>query len=68
MPTYTYKCDQCDKETDVVLKMSEMERQMQMECSICEEETSQTKIITATGGFTLKGSGWFGKGGSKGGY
>lgn len=63
MPTYTYKCNQCDKETDVVMKISETEREMQMECSVCEKETNQTKIITSTGGFSLKGNGWFNKGG-----
>lgn len=68
MPTYTYKCNQCDLETDIVMKMSETEREMQIECSVCGEVTNQTKIITSTGGFALKGKGWFGNSKTTSGY
>ena len=68
MPTYSYKCDNCENITDFRMSMSETESEMDLPCEVCSEETHQVKVITSTGGFQLKGSGWFGKGGSKGGY
>lgn len=64
MPTYTYKCGGCGHQFDIMQKMSD-DRLTQ--CPQCD--TPQlSKIITETAGFQLKGKGWFGKGGSKGGY
>lgn len=64
MPTYTYKCAECDHEFDIVQRMSDNKL---TDCPECEKESLE-KIIRQTGGFELKGKGWFGKGGSKGGY
>lgn len=64
MPTYTYKCSDCEHQFDIRQKISDDKLTT---CPECEKE-SLSKIITATGGFELKGKGWFGKGGSKGGY
>ena len=58
MPTYTYKCLGCEKVIDVVQRMSD---DRLTECKECSGELK--KIITATGGFQLKGKGWFNKGG-----
>lgn len=63
MPTYSYKCDKCDTVTDVSMRMSETESEMELPCEICDEETHQVKVITRVNGFQLKGKGWFNKGG-----
>ena len=45
------------------MSMSETEREMELSCTTCDEDTKQVKVITSTGGFQLKGKGWFNKGG-----
>lgn len=61
MPTYTYKCKECDHQFDVVQRMTDDKL---TECPECKKE-ELTKIITpgASGGFQLKGKGWFKTGG-----
>lgn len=63
MPTYTYRCEKCDTQSDYRMSMNETKPSMELPCTICEEETKQNKMITSTGGFQLKGNGWFNKGG-----
>ncbi len=63
MPTYSYKCEKCDVVTDIRMSMSETEREMELPCVVCDEDTNQVKVITQSGGFRLKGNGWFNKGG-----
>jgi putative FmdB family regulatory protein len=64
MPTYTYKCKECNHQFDIRQKISEDKL---TDCPECKKVALE-KIITGGTGFQLKGSGWFGKGGSKGGY
>lgn len=59
MPTYTYKCKECEHQFDVMQKMSDDKLK---DCPECEKESLE-KIITQTTGFQLKGNGWFNKGG-----
>jgi len=63
MPTYSFECDKCSTVTDFRMSMSETKPQMKLPCDICDEETNQVKVITASGGFQLKGKGWFKSGG-----
>lgn len=59
MPTYTYKCEKCEHQFDIIQRMSDEKLK---ECPSCKELKLE-KIITATTGFQLKGNGWFNKGG-----
>ena len=58
MPTYTYKCKDCDHQFDIRQKMSD---DRLTDCPECKKETLE-KIITQSN-FQLKGNGWFNKGG-----
>ena len=58
MPTYTYKC-QCGCQFEKVQKISAEPLKL---CPECKTERLK-KIITAGGGFALKGKGWFKSGG-----
>lgn len=64
MPTYTYKCDACEHQFDIKQKMSDDKLTT---CPECDKEALQ-KIITTTGGFALKGKGWFKKSATTKGY
>ena len=35
MPTYSFKCDVCDKETEVVCKMTELDEEKKVPCYNC---------------------------------
>jgi putative FmdB family regulatory protein len=68
VPTYSYKCEKCDTITDVRMSMSETTPEIELRCEICDEDTHQVKVITASGGFQLKGKGWFGNSKTTKGY
>ncbi|QDP52428.1 MAG: hypothetical protein Unbinned96contig1001_45 [Prokaryotic dsDNA virus sp.] len=55
MPTYTYNCKSCEKDTEVVHKMME---DPIIKCTVCNKVAQ--KVIRSSN-FHLKGSGWFGK-------
>jgi len=61
MPTYSYKCKECNHEFDIQQRMSDDKL---TECPECKKE-ELVKVITPTigGGFQLKGKGWFKSGG-----
>ena len=59
MPTYTYKCKECEHQFDIRQSMSDDKL---TECPVCEKKTLG-KIIVPGNGFQLKGKGWFNKGG-----
>lgn len=65
MPTYTYKCSECTHQFDIMQKMSDEKLTI---CPSCKKEGSLSKLITAGGGFQLKGKGWFGKSKTTKGY
>ena len=54
MPIYTFKCDKCGHEEDMLVKMNDTE---QKNCPKCGE-LSFGKILS-TPNFHLKGSGWY---------
>jgi len=56
MPTYQYRCSSCGNELEIVQKMSD---DSLTRCPKCEKETFE-RVITAEGGFVLKGSGFYG--------
>lgn len=56
MPTYTYRCDNCNWKTEVVQKMTD---EPLVTCPECKHNTLR-KILQASP-FLLKGSGWFKK-------
>ena len=68
MPTYSFKCEKCEVITDFRMSMSETKSEMDLPCETCDEETHQVKVITASGGFQLKGKGWFGNSKTTSGY
>jgi putative FmdB family regulatory protein len=53
MPIYAYKCTKCNKEFEIMQKMSEAPLAV---CSSCGGELK--KLITNTS-FVLKGGGWY---------
>ena len=59
MPTYSYKCKECEHQFDVWQSMSDDKL---TDCPECAKKSLE-KVITATGGFHLKGDGWFNTGG-----
>lgn len=59
MPTYAYRCQECGHEFETIQKISEDPLK---ECPECKKE-SLKKLINASGGFQLKGKGWFNNGG-----
>jgi|TARA_B110000503_G_scaffold127375_1_gene197051 putative FmdB family regulatory protein len=59
MPTYAYRCDECNHQFEKLQKMSD---EPLKHCPSCFAE-KLVKIINAGGGFQLKGKGWFKSGG-----
>ena len=59
MPTYNYVCKKCDH------AFEKMQRIVDDPLSICPEckEEELKKVLVASGGFQLKGKGWFKSGG-----
>ncbi|MGC8774048.1 MAG: FmdB family zinc ribbon protein [Chlorobaculum sp.] len=55
MPTYHYRCSQCGHEEEVFQRMTD---NALTKCSKCGEE-SYERVISAEGGFVLKGSGFY---------
>ncbi len=55
MPTYQYRCKSCGNELEIVQKMSDNSLTI---CPKCEKESFE-RVITAEGGFVLKGSGFY---------
>ncbi|MBV5303156.1 MAG: zinc ribbon domain-containing protein [Chlorobium sp.] len=55
MPTYQYRCTSCGNELEIVQKMSDNSLTI---CPKCEKESFE-RVISAEGGFVLKGSGFY---------
>jgi putative FmdB family regulatory protein len=55
MPTYQYRCKSCGNELEIVQKMSDNSLTI---CPKCEQESFE-RVISAEGGFVLKGSGFY---------
>jgi putative FmdB family regulatory protein len=55
MPTYQYRCSSCGNELEIVQKMSDASLTV---CPKCEKESFE-RVISAEGGFVLKGSGFY---------
>lgn len=68
MPTYNAKCSSCGEEQEYFCKISERESALPP-CSTCKDaegrpvQTVAAFTANTAGGFVLKGSGWFKKGG-----
>jgi putative FmdB family regulatory protein len=56
MPTYQYRCNSCGFETEVFQRMTE---DALTTCTSCGKESFE-RVISAEGGFVLKGSGFYG--------
>ncbi|NTU68417.1 MAG: zinc ribbon domain-containing protein [Chlorobiaceae bacterium] len=56
MPTYHYRCSSCGCETEVFQRMTD---DALTTCTGCGKETFE-RVISAEGGFVLKGSGFYG--------
>lgn len=55
MPTYLYRCENCDKEFEAFHSIKEQ----LTECPECHKENSPPKrLISGGNGFILNGSGW----------
>ncbi|MEI6639878.1 MAG: zinc ribbon domain-containing protein [Chlorobium sp.] len=55
MPTYQYRCTSCGNELEIVQKISDNSLTI---CPKCEKESFE-RVISAEGGFVLKGSGFY---------
>ena len=62
VPIYEYKCDSCGERFEVFVSMGDTAKQS---CPKCGHEKS-TKLVSS-GGFVLKGGGWYKDGYQKGG-
>ena len=56
MPTYRLKCDKCNRETTVSCAIEERNSQV---CGVDGCGKSALKTVPSTGGFKLKGGGWY---------
>jgi len=56
MPTYHYRCSKCGHEEDIFQRMTD---DSLTKCTECGEEAFE-RVISAEGGFVLKGSGFYG--------
>lgn len=56
MPTYQYRCKSCGFEHEVFQRMSDAPL---VTCPQCEKDEFE-RVISAEGGFVLKGSGFYG--------
>lgn len=54
MPIYEYKCDDCGSKFEVLKRISENRNEKCPECN-----SKKVKRLISTGGFILKGSGWY---------
>lgn len=55
MPTYEYQCNNCGHSLEAWQKMSD---DPLIECPECHQNALR-KVLSAVGGFHLKGSGWY---------
>jgi putative FmdB family regulatory protein len=58
MPTYTYKCPECDSQFERVLQLAEHDAPQG--CPDCGQGPAK-RIIAGSVGFVLRGDGWAGK-------
>lgn len=58
--TYTYKCEACEHQFEANQRMSDDPLE---ECPECKEERLKKVLVPGSGGFHLKGKGWFKSGG-----
>ncbi|MGY8865974.1 MAG: FmdB family zinc ribbon protein [Methylophagaceae bacterium] len=59
MPTYNYECKKCAEQLEVFQRIT---ADPLTTCPKCNKDELK-KIIVASGGFQLKGKGWFKSGG-----
>lgn len=62
MPKYTWKCTECEGDTEVTRRISEYKKPPE-ECTHCGKETKMERQIASGTNFNLEGDGWFNKGG-----
>lgn len=65
MALYEYCCEHCNEAIERYLKMDEALSQCVLYCKICKTPKTFKKSIGNSGGFKLKGSGWYADGYSK---
>lgn len=61
MPTYSYECKKCKHEFDIMQRMSDDALKDCPECG--KRELKKVIKPSQSGGFALKGKGWFKSGG-----
>lgn len=62
MPIYPYKCSKCGYEFEAFQNIND---DVITKCLRCKKPHSVKRLIPSTGGFILKGSGWYKDGYSK---
>jgi putative FmdB family regulatory protein len=62
MAIYEYRCEHCDDNIERYLKMDEAKSQCVLFCKVCKSSKTFKKSIGNSGGFILKGKGWFSDG------
>ena len=58
--TYTYACSACEHQFEATQRMSDAPLK---ECPECKEKELRRIFVPGSGGFQLKGKGWFNSGG-----
>lgn len=59
MAIYEYCCEYCNDTIERYLKMDEAESQQVLYCKVCKCPKTFKKSIGNSGGFVLKGKGWY---------
>jgi|TARA_R110000851_G_scaffold62317_2_gene143021 putative FmdB family regulatory protein len=60
MPTYNYECKNCESKLEVIQKIT---ADPLTTCPECKEDELKKVFVAGSGGFQLKGKGWFKSGG-----
>lgn len=59
MPTYSWKCKECEAEEITIVPMAERDTPPTSNKSCKEDKTHNWVRILTTGGFKLEGAGWY---------
>lgn len=60
MATYTFKCSECNKESEHQISMKEVKTNMELHCPNCKVKTFQKQVIKLSP-VHFRGSGWPGE-------
>ena len=63
MPTYDFRCTECETETERHVSISEISFRLTLPCETCGKDTLQKQVIKGKKPVHFKGNKWADKGG-----